>query len=392
MISFPIPNDILRGLADLEDTGRGLLPHRLPAAARAQSDDAQLLGAESQPSGVRLVFQTSATSIELDVLRTRVLLIGVPPRPDGTIDLLIDGELSGQASTSGGDTVRVDPSTGQTTVDHGPVATVRFTDLSPHDKIVEVWLPHHERIELVALRADAPITQSAGPTGRTWVHHGSSISQGSNAGSPSTTWPALAAAEAQLELVNLGLAGSAMLDQFTARAIRDQQADVISVKIGINLANADVFRQRAFAPAVHGFLDTVRDGHVGVPLIVIGPLYCPIHENTPGPGAFDVAALAAGELRFVATGDPAEAAGQGSPLGRLTLTYMRDQLAEIVDRRRAHDQQLSYVDGLDLYGPDDSAAHPLADNLHPDADTHRLIARRFVDTALTPLFGEPPIL
>jgi hypothetical protein len=41
------------------------------------------------------------------------------------------------------------------------------------------------------------------------------------AASPSTTWPALAAARGGMELINLGLAGSAMLDPFTARTMRD---------------------------------------------------------------------------------------------------------------------------------------------------------------------------
>ena len=94
-----------------------------------------------------------------------------------------------------------------------------------------------------------------------WLHHGSSISHGSDAESPTTTWPALAAALGGVELVNLGFGGSALLDPFTARAMRDTPADLISVKIGINLVNTDLMRLRAFGPAVHGFLDTIREGH-----------------------------------------------------------------------------------------------------------------------------------
>ncbi|WP_245908849.1 SGNH/GDSL hydrolase family protein [Mycobacterium neglectum] len=367
---------MLRGLAELERTERGWLPHRLTARARAQCDDPQLLGAQSQPSGVRFALRTAASVLELDVIRTRVLLVGVPERPDGTVDLVVNGRLARQAATSGGDVVRVDPASGDTRVEPGPAATIRF-DLPAGDKDVEIWLPHYERIELVALRADAPI--SALPEARQrWVHHGSSISQGSNALSPSTTWAALAAGLAGVDLVNLGFSGSALLDPFVARAIRDQPADIVSVKLGINLVNADLMRQRAFGPAVHGFLDTIREGHPDVPLIVVGPLYCPIHETTPGPGAFDVDALARGEVRFVATGDPAEATRPGG-LGRLTLTYIRAQLAAIVARRQVDDSAISYVDGLALYGPADAEAHPLPDNLHPDAATHQLIGERFAE-------------
>jgi hypothetical protein len=339
-----------------------------------------LLAAESQPSGVRFAFSTTSRVIELDVVRTRVVLTGVPERPYGTIDLIVDGQPAGQATTSGGDVVRVNPGTGESRVETGPVATIRFEGLLDADKAVEIWLPHYERTELVVLRTDAPIGMLSDERKR-WVHHGSSISQGSNAASPSTTWPAVAATQAGLDLVNVGLSGSALLDPFTARAIRDQPADVVSVKLGINLVNADLLRQRAFGPAVHGFLDTIRDGHPDVPLIVIGPLYCPIHETTPGPGAFDVGALARGEVRFIATGDPADAIRPGG-LGRLTLTYIRQQLAAIVARRQRADAHISYVDGLALYGPDDAARRPLPDQLHPDAATHLLIGRRFADSAL----------
>ncbi len=97
------------------------------------------------------------------------------------------------------------------------------------------------------------------------MHHGSSISQGSNAAHPTGTWPVVAARLAGVELMNLGYGGSALLDPFTARIIRDTPADLISIKIGINLVNADLMRLRAFVPAMHGFLDTIRDGHPATP-------------------------------------------------------------------------------------------------------------------------------
>ena len=378
MTGHPIAADLLRGLAELEPTERGWLPHRLPARARAQCGDPQLAAVEAQPSGVRLAFRTRATAVELDLVRTRTILLGVPDRPDGMVDLLVDGRLTQQVATTGGDVVRIDPATGHTESQRGSVGTVRFTGLPARDKDVEIWLPHYERIEIVALRSDDAITGTPRSGRRVWLHHGSSISQGSNAASPSTTWPALAAALGGVELINLGLAGSAMLDPFTARAMRDTPADVVSVKIGINLVNADVMRVRAFGPAVHGFLDTVRDGHPNSPLLVVGPLYCPVHENTPGPGAFDVAALAAGQIRFIATGDPADTAR-----GRLTLSVIRDQLADIVAARAVDDPHLYYLDGQDLYGADDYDEHPLPDNLHPDASTHQIIGERFARFAFS---------
>ncbi|SDT39096.1 GDSL-type esterase/lipase family protein [Actinoplanes derwentensis] len=375
MITTPITADLLFGAAELETTEHGLLPHRLPAWARAQTSDPQLAMVEAQPSGVRLVFRTRATVVELDTLATRRAFTGLPERPHGVYDLLIDGRLAGQASAPTATVITVDLATGAADRQPGQPGTVTFTGLTDADvgvgadKTVEIWLPHNEITELVALRTDAPV-EAVPPSGRpVWLHHGSSISHGSNATTPSGIWPAVAAAAAGLELINLGLGGSALLDPFTARTMRDTPADLISVKIGINLVNADLMRLRAFGPAVHGFLDTIRDGHPDTPLLVVSPIHCPIHEDTPGPGAFDMDALRAGEVLFRATGEPAP--------GRLTLRVIRDELARIVTQRAATDPNLFLLNGLDLYGEPDSAEHPLPDRLHPDAETHRLIGERF---------------
>jgi hypothetical protein len=345
----------------------------LPAWARAQTPDPQLSMGETQPSGVRISFRTRATAVELDAVATRRNYSGLPPRPDGVYDLLVDGSLTAQSTVPGGTTLTIDMATGTTDLDQGPAGTVSFTGLAAAEKNVEIWLPHNESTELVALRTDAPVTPMP-PTGRrVWLHHGSSISHGSNAASPSTTWPALAAAQGGVDLINLGLGGSALLDPFTARTLRDTPADLISVKLGINVVNADLMRLRAFTPAVHGFLDTIRDGHPTAPLLVISPIHCPIHEDTPGPGAFDLEALREGRVAFVATGDPAERAA-----GKLTLRVIREELARIVHQRAATDPHLHYLDGLSLYAEGD---RPLPDRLHPDAATHQQMGERFAKLA-----------
>src|SRR5262249_54338719 len=158
--------------------------------------------------------------------------------------------------------------------------------------------------------------------------------------------------------------------------LRDTPADLISVKIGINLVNSDLMRLRAFTPAVHGFLDTIRDGHPTAPLLVVSPVLCPIHEDTPGPSVADVTGLDVGQLRFTAAGDPAERA-----TGKLTLGVIREELDGIVARRARDDPNLHYLDGRDLYGPDDAAELPLPDRLHPDAATHRRMGERFARLA-----------
>jgi hypothetical protein len=378
-ITTPVTADLLRGALDVERTERGVLPHRLPARARAQCTDPQLASAESQPSGVRLAFRTRATAVELDTLPTKRVYVGAPPRPDGVYDLLVDGRPAGRASVAGGNTVTVDMAAGTAELRPGPVGTLRFTDLPDGVKNVEIWLPHNETTELVALRTDAPVEPTPLGDCKVWLHHGSSISHGSDAASPTTTWPALAASRGGVDLINLGLGGSALLDPFTARTLRDTPADLISVKIGINLVNADLMRLRAFVPAVHGFLDTVREGHPTTPLLVISPILCPMHEDTPGPSVLDFTSLSAGQLQFHAMGDPAERAS-----GKLTLGVIRDELARIVAQRAADDSNLNYLDGRELYGEPDFAELPLPDQLHPDAATHLRIGERFAALAFTP--------
>ncbi|MFB7456874.1 GDSL-type esterase/lipase family protein [Streptomyces sp. NPDC056188] len=372
-ITTPVTADLLRGHLDVERTAHGLLPHRLPAGARRQIPDDQLAMAEAQPSGVRLVFRTRATTVELETLPTKRAYRGFPAPADGVYDLLVDGRLAGQATVTGGNVRTVDMATQSAELLEAPPGTARFTDLPARDKDVEIWLPHTEITELIALRTDAPVAPAPDSGRRVWLHHGSSISHGSNAAHPTAIWPALAAARGGVELVNLGFGGSALLDPFTARAIRDTPADLISLKIGINVVNTDAMRLRAFTPAVHGFLDTIREGHPTTPLLVVSSILCPVQEDTPGPLAPD---FADGTLRFKATGDPAERAA-----GRLTLNVIRRELARIVEQRAADDPNLHHLDGRELYGEADYAELPLPDEVHPDPAAHRRIADNFAGLA-----------
>lgn len=370
MITTKLTATYVRTAAELEQTDRGVLPHRLPSWVRTRFPDPQLMGAESRPSGVRIAFTTTATTIELDLHPTYVSYRGTI-RPRGHVDLVVDGEVTASHQLHGGDHIETDLTAGTAEVHHGPTCTVRFADLPDTAKHVELWLPHNESVELTALRTNAPV-HPAEPTSRIWLHHGSSISHGSNATTPTGIWPAIAARQGNVELHNLGFGGSAMVDQFTARVMRDRPADLISVKLGINVVNFDAMRLRAFVPAAHGFLDTIRDGHPTTPLVLISPIHCGIHEDTPGPGAMDIDALAQGEVLFTAT-------GPHGPAPQLTLRIIREALREVVERR--DDPNLHYLDGTELYGEQDTATHPLPDALHPDSETHRLIGTRFADYA-----------
>ncbi|MBD8064978.1 lipase [Devosia sp. PTR5] len=373
--SKPVATALVHGASHFERTAAGLVVHRVPEWARRQAADPQLNLVESQPAGVRLAFDTEATTIALEAIATRRSYVGAPPTAPGVYDLLVNGELAGQASLGGGRTLVIDMMNGTSRLEDGPADTLVF-DLPRGAKRVELWLPHNEQVEVLGLAADAPPHPVAAPVARRWLHHGSSISHGSNAAHPTGIWPAVAAARAGLHLTNLGLGGSAMVDPFMARMIRDMPADLISLKLGINVVNGDMMSRRSFRTAVHGFLDTIRDGHATTPIVLVSPIYCPIHEETPGPAAPDFEAFARGEVRFVAAGDPASTAR-----GKLALRQVREELEHIVAVRG--DGRLLYLDGLSLYGPEDEVTLPLPDNLHPDAATHRLMGERFATHPVT---------
>ncbi len=381
LIPTPLTMDIVRGALELERTSRGTLPHRLPAWAR-QYADGQLAMAEAQPSGVRLAFRTRATYVRVETVPTKQVYVGAPPRPDGVYELVVDGRVTARTTAAGGDTVTIDMTSGAADVTPGEAAVIEFSGLRGDDKEVEVWLPWNERTELVALWTDAPVDPLPDRARPVWLHHGSSISHGSNSDGPTSTWPALAAALGGVDLLNLGFAGSALLDPFVARVIRDSDADLISLKLGINLVNTDLMRLRGFVPAVHGFLDSIREGHPHTPLLVISPIACPIHEDTPGPSEIDLAGLAGGRLGFRAAADPVETAS-----GKLTLRVIRDELARLVERPAVDDPHLGYLDGLELYGAPDAAQRPLPDDLHPDATSQQRIGARFARLAFE---GEGP--
>lgn len=364
--------DLIHGAIEIETTARGFRPHRLPAWVRRQFPDPQLLMMEAQPSGVRLCFATEARVIELEVHASRVGYRDAV-RARGAIDLFINGAFQARKVLDAGDLIEVNLADGSTEFRPGTSDVIRFEQLVAGPKQVEIWLPHNESIELLGLVSDAPLLLATENRPR-WIHHGSSISHGSNASGPSEIWPVVAARQAEVELQYLGLGGSALLDPFIARMIRDSSSDLISIKMGINIVNLDSMPLRTFVPAVHGFLDTIRDGQPDTPLVLISPIFCPIHEDTPGPCAIDTSTLGTDSVKFIATGDPAD-----QVRGKLTLKVIRRELAAIVANRE--DPNLHYLDGTTLYGEVDAQDLPLPDALHPDTRTHTLIGLRFADYA-----------
>lgn len=353
------------GAFDFDDRGSGLSPRRLPEWTRRQLPPFVDIMAR-MPSGVRLRFATDSARVGLVFLATTMVLPGRPRRPV-VFNLETGGRLTAVASMRG-NALKVDPTrTDGFDLERGDPDTLVFPDLGEGNKTCELWLPHNAYVELRGLVVDdgATVEPAQADTRPRWIHHGSSISHCMEADEPTLTWPAVAARHAEMSLTSLGFGGQCHLDQFVARTMRDAPADVVTVKVGINIVNMDSMRERVFGPALHGFLDTLREGKPDTPVAVISPIYCPSAETRPGP------TIPNADGRFVTVDGFEE-----HRVGCLTLTRIRELIAEAVDTRRsAGDAALQYVDGLELFGPED--AGDLPDDLHPNPAGYVRMGERF---------------
>ena len=353
------------GAFDFDDRGSGLSPRRLPSWTRRQLPPFVDIMAR-MPSGVRLRFATDSRRVGLSFLATTMVLPGRARRPV-VFNLEVNGLRTTVASLRG-NALKVDfTSPDGFELERGDQDTLVFPDLEEGTKTCELWLPHNAYVELRGLVIDDEATVEPPPadTRPRWIHHGSSISHCMEAEEPALTWPAVAAREAGVSLTSLGFGGQCHLDQFVARTMRDAPADIVTVKAGINIVNMDSMRERVFVPALHGFLDTLREGKPDTPVAVVSPIYCPCAETRPGP------TIPNAEGRFVTVDGFEE-----HRVGCLTLTRIRELIAEAVETRRAAgDTALHYVDGLELFGPED--AGDLPDDLHPNPAGYVRMGERF---------------
>ena len=371
MLRIPLPDDriAIAGAIDIDDLGGdGVQPRRLSNKWRYQFPmEVEILC--NSLSGVRLTFVTDSPTVGVEILATHLVLGTTGDGYPAAIDMHVDRKPHDSKTFSEGHRILVDPDTGAFSFENGEATTVTFDNPGG---LVELWMPSSSMTQLRAVVLEDGASISAPPEDqrRKWVHHGSSISHCLEAQCGARAWPGVAARLANVTLMNLGLAGQCHLDQFTARTIRDTPADLVSLKVGINVVNGDTLRARTFPSALHGFLDTVREGHPDTPLLVISPIYCPPHEDHAGPS----------DGRYGKT----QALGTKvtEAQGALTLKQIRDIVRSVVAARVAYgDRNLHYLDGLELFGEADAADLP--DDLHPNEAGYYRMGERFAQLAFT---------
>ena len=350
------------GALDYDFRPNGVSPRRLPAWTRAQVPRVMDVIIR-MPSGVRLVFQTNATEVAVSGLATNLVTPPEKKRPI-TMDLTCNGQTFTSENLDG-NTILLDQKNPQKVeLDRGEPSTWRFKNLPAGEKTCEIWLPHNAMIELheLVLPENSTISEAPRDNRKHWIHYGSSISHCMEALQPTLIWPSVAATRLNWCLQNLGFGGQCQLDQFVARTMAQSDADVLSIKTGINIVNGDTMRERIFSPLLHGFLDTIRETKEEEPIILISPIYCPSAENHPGPTIPD------GDGKFTII--------EGhSALRResLTLRRIRELIQDVIERR--NDQNIHYIDGLALFGESDAVDLP--DDLHPNPEGYVRMGQRF---------------
>ncbi len=334
-------DDLLEGHVDLRRRPGAVQPVRF-ALGDLTFLDPFTRWVASCAAGVRLRMTTDARSLKL--ASTQRQAVGADRTAN--YELYVDGRFWARRPTEGGARLTAD---GKTEGDER--AGVVFDDLPAGEKTLELWLPQTATVSITGLELDEAAHWAPWPDRRPrLIFHGSSISHCMEADGGSGAWPAVAAGLAGLAHLNLGWAGSCLISGLAARVIRDQPAEGVVLKLGINVWADGMLKERTFLDSAHSMISIIREKHPATPMMIVSPIYSPGRES------------------------------QGAA-GGPSLMHMRELLQAVVEARaKAGDAAIRYLSGLDLF--DEADAPDLPDDLHPNADGYRRMGERFFDVAL----------
>lgn len=206
------------------------------------------------------------------------------------------------------------------------------------DSVAVVYLPEGMK---PTVQSVVPVDGDVEPAPRRprWVAYGDSVAEGWIASGPAGAWPAVAARDLELDVFNLGYAGSARGEVVSAEQVAALPADVISISHGTNCWTRIPFSVGMMRETTRAFVEVVRQGHQETPIVVASPVLRPDAEDTP------------------------------NRLGA-TLVDLRAAMEDVVrERIEAGDDQLTLVPGRDLIDAD-----LLGDGIHPNDEGHRVLA------------------
>lgn len=298
------------GAISLEKRDGFIVPWRILYEEKDFYTPNQLNGTAEIPAGVRITFETNSPKIQVEFASSESEL---------AFDLVVDRELVTTIIVSPGDIFFV------------------VDSLSTNTKLIEIYLSQQQKVALGNVYITNDADWNTYPSERKkWLSYGSSITQCREAESPSKTWPAITAAQLDLDLTCLGYSGQCHYEPMIARMIRDTPVDFISFCAGINIYGANSYNERTFQAIIIGFINIIREKQTTVPIVLSSPIYGAFREETPNLVGF-------------------------------TLVEMRQQVQEVVEIfRRNGDEYIFYVDGLDILGEDYAGLLP--DDLHPNAE------------------------
>ncbi|MGF1447879.1 MAG: SGNH/GDSL hydrolase family protein [Opitutales bacterium] len=333
MRSVAITPDHIQGAVSLEAKPGGLKPWRIAyTQARLFPPDGAVPFSAGLPAGVRLRFRTDSPVVELTCT--------LEPHDsfEGRYDFRVNGDLA--------DT--------QVPVEAGPT-TFRFEREGDGEALCEIWLAIFMPIQLESLRvAEGCSLEPVPDTRLKWLTYGSSITKCRTADGASLTWPAVAARQCDLNLTCLGFGGQCHLEAMVGRMLRDLPADIITLKLGINVYGASSLTPRTYPGAVIGLIQLIREKHTRTPIGLITPILSPEREAAPNNAG-------------------------------MTLEDYRVVNRDAFERLRAlGDERLFLFEGPEvLLGLDD--AHLLPDDLHPNGEGYQLMGRRAAERILPKL-------
>jgi hypothetical protein len=128
----------------------------------------------------------------------------------------------------------------------------------PH--MIRVILPYDLPHILVDIEGDTTPPQSGQSPSRRYLAYGSSITHGGSAVRPTGSYAMRLAQKLEADLINLGFAGSAELDEAAADYIAERQDwTFATIELGINVI--DKWDTETFERKVHAFLGKVGPSH-----------------------------------------------------------------------------------------------------------------------------------